>query len=31
MNGRQPFRLLELTPGIFKAPSSNGQYQDILV
>lgn len=31
MNGRQPFRLLELTPGIFKAPSSNGQYQDIPV
>src|SRR5205807_10113333 len=31
MNGRQPFRLLELTPGVFKAPSSNGQYQDIAV
>jgi hypothetical protein len=31
MNGRQPFRLLALTPGIFKAPSSNGQYQDVPV
>ncbi|MCL4402773.1 MAG: carboxypeptidase-like regulatory domain-containing protein [Acidobacteria bacterium] len=31
MNGRQPFRLLELTPGVFKAPSSNGQYQDVPV
>jgi hypothetical protein len=31
MNGRQPFRLLELTPGVFKAPSSNGQFQDIPV
>jgi Carboxypeptidase regulatory-like domain len=31
MNGRQPFRLLELTPGVFKAPSSNGQYQDVAV
>jgi len=31
LNGRSPFRLVQLTPGVLSAPSANGQFNDIPV
>ncbi|MCL5745851.1 MAG: TonB-dependent receptor [Acidobacteria bacterium] len=31
LNGRSPFRLVQLTPGILSVPSTNGQFNDIPV
>jgi hypothetical protein len=31
LNGRSPFRLVQLTPGVLSAPSANGQFGDIPV
>ena len=31
LNGRSPFRLVQLTPGILSVPSTNGQFSDIPV
>jgi hypothetical protein len=31
LNGRSPIRLVQLTPGILTAPSSNGQFGDVAV
>lgn len=31
LNGRSPFRLVQLTPGILSAPSANGQFGDLAV